>query len=140
MSIYYLKANALLFIMIFVASLPEILLAMKPTKQLDLTKFPYNTLVLISARLPTLLFNIGIPVFISRRENLKYKKYGKMFTKMSVRKNVIEFFYWIWKLSGEKIWNIKKYGKMFTKMSVHKNVTLNFSIKFENYQSTISLI
>ena len=56
--------------LVFLATLPEMILMSQPLEELDLNKVPFSTMALLAARLPTLMVTLGLPLhmYISGEE------------------------------------------------------------------------
>ena len=65
-SIMGLKESCILWFLLYVCTLPELILTNTPSKDLTLQKFPYPTMVLASSKLPVIFVNIVAPFIINR--------------------------------------------------------------------------
>ena len=75
LSIFFVKQNFITSLLLFITSLPEIILLSHPLEELDFNTPPYNAIVLLSGRLPTLLMNLGLPFHCYRSGQLKYRSW-----------------------------------------------------------------
>ena len=73
MSIYYMKPNLLCTVLLLTVTLPEIILGALSQEELKLHEFPYSTLALISARIPTLFMNLIVPYAFRNMGDKKYR-------------------------------------------------------------------
>ena len=77
MSIYYMKPNFLMIVLLTTVSSPEMVLGFLSQEELVLHEFPLSTLALLSARIPTLFMNLIVPYIFSHFGDKKYQNIFK---------------------------------------------------------------
>ena len=73
LSIHMIKQNSATIGLVFLATLPELILLSRPLEELDLNEVPFSTMALLAGRIPTLMMTLGLPLHMNISGEDKHK-------------------------------------------------------------------